>query len=524
MPSQEQIDNYIANDYTIDSVDCILDDYKNNFKDMGAIKTSKLFFMPRAYATGKLPVYTPSDGSGDFTTTRALDTATRFNSEGIRETVLANVPRIDHSHGTCGELLVEPTRINLFVSPDTLATQNVTTAANYYAVSFEGTGTVTFSGTYVGSLVGTGVSNRVSLVFLATAGTLTCTVSGSVTSAQIELGKFATSYVVGTRNADVHSVNLPSGTLQVKEYTYGGGVRDVIPLVSPYTIKEGFIQKIIGTSTKDLVAGDFVANWDTREVSAGSSNYFQVKLPIYNGGTYNFTADWGDGTSSTITAWNQAEVTHTYSVAGVYTVKLRGNIDGWFFNFTGDRLKIGDVAQWGTLKVGNLGSYFAGCERLNASTVSDQLNVSETSYFRSFFHSCYKFTCDISAWGVSQVTDFSFFLYKCYVFNSDLSAWNVSSATTMERMLQECYAYNSSMANWNVSNVLSFANFMNGKTTANYSTTLMDALYNGWSLLTLKPNVVCDFGTIQYTAAGADGRAIMIGAPNNWTITSGTQI
>ena len=52
----------------------------------------------------------------------------------------------------------------------------------------------------------------------------------------------------------------------------------------------------------------------------------------------------------------------------------------------------------------------------------------------------------------------------------------------------------------------------------------MDALYNGWSLLTLQPNVVCDFGTIQYTAAGAGGRAIMAGAPNNWTITSGTQI
>jgi len=94
----------------------------------------------------------------------------------------------------------------------------------------------------------------------------------------------------------------------------------------------------------------------------------------------------------------------------------------------------------------------------------------------------------------------------------------------MNFMFTSCYAYNGSMANWNVSNVTDFTGFMNNKSTANYSTTLMDALYNGWSLLTLKPNVVCNFGTIQYTAAGADGRAIMIGAPNNWTITSGTQI
>ena len=485
---------------------------------------TKIITVPVAYKAGKLYSLFPSDGSGDFTTTRALDTATRFNSEGIRETVLANVPRIDHSHGTCGELLVEPTRINLFVSPDTLATQNVTTAANYYAVSFEGTGTITFTGTYVGSLVGTGVSNRVSLVFLATAGTLTCTVSGSVTSAQIELGKYATSYVVGARNADVHSVTLPSGTLQVKEYTYGGGVRDVIPLVSPYTIKEGFIQKIIGTSTNDLVAGDFVANWDTREVSSGSSNYFQVKLPIYNGGTYNFTADWGDGTSSTITAWNQAEVTHTYSVAGAYTVKLRGIINGWRFVNDGDRLKIGDVAQWGTLKVGNLGRYFWGCNKLNASTVSDQLDISGVTNMNLMFFDCYVFNSDLSAWNVSNVTNMDGMFTRCYVFNSNLSAWNVSNVTNMNSMLFNCYAFNSNLSSWNVSNVTNFGSFMNGKSTANYSTTLMDALYNGWSLLTLQPNVVCDFGTIQYTAAGAGGRAIMAGAPNNWTITSGTQI
>jgi len=489
------------------------------FKDM-----TKIITVPVAYKAGKLYSLFPSDGSGDFTTTRALDTATRFNSLGIRETVLANVPRIDHSHGACGELLVEPTRTNLFVSPDTLATQNVTTEANYYAVSFEGTGTITFTGTYVGSLVGTGVSNRVSLVFLATAGTLTCTVSGSVTSAQIELGKYATSYVVGTRNADVHSVNLPSGTLQVKEYTYGGGVRDVIPLVSPYTIKEGFIQKIIGTSTNDLVAGDFVANWDTREVSPGSSNYFQVKLPIISGGTYNFTADWGDGTSSTITTYNQAEVTHTYSVAGVYTVKLRGIINGWRFVSGGDRLKIGDIAQWGTLKVGNNGNYFHGCNNINASTVSDQIDVSGITNATRFFDSCLKFTCNLDYLDFSGFTDTSYMFQDCWLFNSDFSSANVSNVVNARNMFNNAYAYNSSMANWNVSNITNLTAFMNGKTTANYSTTLMDALYNGWSLLTLQPNVVCGFGTIEYTAAGADGRAIMVGAPNNWTITSGTQI
>ena len=66
----------------------------------------------------------------------------------------------------------------------TLSTQNVTTTATPYTLAFIGTGTVTLSGTSTaGPLVGTGASNQVSLNFTPTAGTLTLTVTGSVTYA-----------------------------------------------------------------------------------------------------------------------------------------------------------------------------------------------------------------------------------------------------------------------------------------------------------------------------------------------------
>ena len=77
------------------------------------------------------------------------------------------------------------------------------------AVSFYGTGTITFSGTFVGSLVGTGANNRVSIIFTPTTGTLTLTVTGSVTKGQVETGAYATSYIptttATTRNADAIS-------------------------------------------------------------------------------------------------------------------------------------------------------------------------------------------------------------------------------------------------------------------------------------------------------------------------------
>lgn len=88
---------------------------------------------------------------------------------------------------------------NLLLNSATLATQNVTVTAQAYTLSFENTGTVTLSGaSTAGPLVGTGVSNRVTLTFTPTAGTLTLTVSGTVTNAQLEARASATAYTPTT--------------------------------------------------------------------------------------------------------------------------------------------------------------------------------------------------------------------------------------------------------------------------------------------------------------------------------------
>lgn len=80
-------------------------------------------------------------------------------------------------------------RRNLLSETDTLATQSVTVEAIEHTLSFSGTGTVTLSGASMsGPLVGTGTGQRVSLVFTPAAGSLTLTVSGTVSDAQLEEG------------------------------------------------------------------------------------------------------------------------------------------------------------------------------------------------------------------------------------------------------------------------------------------------------------------------------------------------
>lgn len=85
------------------------------------------------------------------------------------------------SQSTSASRPVLSARVNELLATATLATQNVTTRAATYTLAFSGTGTVTTSGTNVG------VYSAGSNSLVCTAGTLTLTVSGSVTSADLRV-------------------------------------------------------------------------------------------------------------------------------------------------------------------------------------------------------------------------------------------------------------------------------------------------------------------------------------------------
>lgn len=132
--------------------------------------------------------------------------ATYVDATGTRRTAADGEPRLGHHVYEGGQwvnkgLLIESeARTNLFLNSATLSTQGVTTTAQAYTVSFTGTGTITFSGAHTGSLVGIGAGeeNRVVVTFTPSAGTVTCTVAGTVTNAQCEEGSTPSSYIPTT--------------------------------------------------------------------------------------------------------------------------------------------------------------------------------------------------------------------------------------------------------------------------------------------------------------------------------------
>lgn len=520
-------------------------------------------------------------------------------------------------------------------------------------------------------------------------------------------------------------------------------------MITPYS-------NIISVTTEKF---PFEFTINTANTSTGSTAADQFKLPLVSSLPLNAVVDWGDGSSDTITVFNQAETTHTYASSGTYTVSITGDLSGWQFANGGDKLKMLNVASWESLNISvehgfwgctnltatatdaptitsaSLLRYFQNCANFNGaignwdisnvSNIEDMFNsatlfnadisswntsnvtfarslflfassfnqdvstktinvgqpneyiawdVSQVSSMTNLFFGASAFNQDIGNWDTSAVTNMQYMFNSATLFNQDIGSWDTSAVTTMGNMFQSATAFNQDIGNWNtssvttmldmfsnarafnqdintkivnvglpseyiawdtssvgimqgmfngaflfngdisnwdissvtgmrsmfnnarafnqdistktinaglpneyvawdtsnvnnmsimfastlvfnqnignwdvssvnnmasmfnesvafnqdiglwnVSNVTNFDNFMANRSAANYSAANLDSIYNGWSLLTLSPNESISFGTINYTAAGQEGKNILTNSPNNWVIVDGSQ-
>ena len=196
----------------------------------------------------------------------------------------------------------------------------------------------------------------------------------------------------------------------------------------------------------------FISTWNSSKTVLGSSHENYVRLPLVSDGDYNFTVDWGDGSSNRITRYNQAETTHRYSSPGVYTIIIKGKIEGFSFNGKGDRTKLINITSWGPLRLGNGGRYFYHVTSLESITAMD-VDLSGTTDLSWMFRGATKFNSDISGWDVSGVTDMSGMFTSAGEFNQNLSDWDVSSVTNMAGMFDRASKFNGSISGWDVSSV-----------------------------------------------------------------------
>ncbi len=196
----------------------------------------------------------------------------------------------------------------------------------------------------------------------------------------------------------------------------------------------------------------FISSWKTD--NAGTSSSTQITVPTVSSGTYNCVVDWGDGTTSTITTYNDAAWTHTYSGAGTYTVRITGTFYGIWFANGGDKLKLLNISAWGTMRLGNASAYFWGCSNLTI-TAKDVLNLTGTTSLSRAFQTCSALTTipSINSWNTAAVTDMYSCFYACSAFNQSLNNWNTAAVTNMNAMFGLATLFNGDITTWNTAAV-----------------------------------------------------------------------
>ena len=250
----------------------------------------------------------------------------------------------------------------------------------------------------------------------------------------------------------------------------------------------------------------FITTW---QVNAGE----QIVISTTGGG-YNYQIDWGDGNSdSNLTGPSS----HTYTVAGTYTVKISGDFPLIIAcSIVGNRQKLRTIEQWGSQAWRSMSGAFRNCNQVTLNA-TDAPNLSNVSDMSEMFYNAHAFNGNIGTWNVGAVTNMDAMFDGAKSFNQDIGSWNVSRVSNMEHMFHGASSFNQDISRWNISQVSSMDQMLvnTALTTAHY-----DRLLNAWSKLAVKKSVTLGVGTVKYSTAGEAARTILTDQ-YTWSILDG---
>jgi surface protein len=263
--------------------------------------------------------------------------------------------------------------------------------------------------------------------------------------------------------------NLPTDYEKKSKYEIHVGVRDsvnneteqkVIITVKDIKNEKELIQPIdVKSSLTEDEDKYFITTWKTDNF--GISNDNQIIIPTVGDG-YNYSVDWGDGTSSKNLTLDGK---HTYDKADTYTIKIAGkfpriyfgqNVDYNWDTFENDSRKILSINQWGTNVWESMGGAFVECVNLEGKA-SDKPNLSKVEDMSVMF-AMTPFNENIGNWDTSNVTDMTGMFFGNPFFDQDISKWETSKVTSMSLMFSLAVEFNQNISQWDVSNVTNMRN------------------------------------------------------------------
>ena len=296
----------------------------------------------------------------------------------------------------------------------------------------------------------------------------------------------------------------------------------------------GTIRGTGSASTLNAVSTPFISKWEIQ--NAGDS----ITLPLPSGFVYNFTIDWGDGSPiDTITSSIDPDRIHTYSNPKVYTLTINGTLPAWSFNNTGDKDKILQVTDFGSVGWRNLDGAFYGCKSLtvfrggNTSGVISMENMFKDALYvtpniarwdtgnvvsmANMFAGASNANPDVSRWDTKRVANMSGMFFNTHNANPDVSNWNTEYVTNMRDMFKNAIRANPNMSSLNLSNITDMTEIFS-------NSNLSDKNYTGLLIqleaTNTNPDINLDVGIAKYRESAVHARSILM-KTRSWTITDG---
>lgn len=185
----------------------------------------------------------------------------------------------------------------------------------------------------------------------------------------------------------------------------------------------------------------FITVWKT------TSDDAPINIGTVPGETYDYTIDWGDGSSDTNVKGN---IFHIYSNSGTHTVTINGVFPGPRFNSSA----LIEVKQWGDNVWTSMVAAFRNARNLDV-TATDTPNLSMVKDLGTMFIFCESLigTPAFNNWDVSNVTDMNYMFSGATTFNQGLSDWNVGNVANMSGMFRNASSFNRDIAGWDVGTV-----------------------------------------------------------------------
>jgi len=275
------------------------------------------------------------------------------------------------------------------------------------------------------------------------------------------------------------------------------------------------IERLQLRGARKIVAASrpFTIRIDTTKAGSASD---QFVLPLNSSYSYDFDINWGDGAAERVTT--NVNKTHVYDTPGVYDIRIYREFPSIQFGNQGDKAKIIEILQWGSIEWSTMEFAFYGCSNLTNVSATDTIDLRNVKELTYLFTSCSELTgVDVSNWNTENIESINAMFYGCSKLTGiDVSNWNTANIKFMELVFYNCTLLNTDISSFNISSLTNANNMMRNSAFGNSNYDLMLTAWNAFGT----NNVKFHAGTAKYSAGGpAAARASMVS--RGWTITDG---